>query len=230
MKAVVQEQRPRNKLLGRIAAVLVLSVDDAFRVHRFEPLVRKRSSVLQHPDMRKPLVERHACSELVGFESRFAPITETVVFKFCFLTVLQVGIVGHHRGAQIIIPTRFQPQGCRSIAPAEPVFCVIFLVLHVVVARIDAQRKRMIPVNVISQFPRYIVETVSYIVIGDCKHRFGKEVAGRNEVGTLIAFDRPVEGPGQRQGSHRERLAVIQSVALACANLRQGRKPGPVGG
>ena len=34
----------------------------------------------------------------------------------------------------------------------------------------------MIPVNVVSQFPRYIVETVSYIVIGDCKHRFGKEV------------------------------------------------------
>ena len=112
----------------------------------------------------------------MGFESRFAPITETVVFKFCFLTVLQVGIVGHHRGAQIIIPTRFQPQGCRSIAPAEPVFCVIFLVLHVVVAGIDSERKRMIPVNVVSQFSRHVVEAVADSVIGDCKHRFGKEV------------------------------------------------------
>ena len=34
----------------------------------------------------------------------------------------------------------------------------------------------MIPVNVVSQFSRHVVEAVADSVIGDCKHRFGKEV------------------------------------------------------
>ena len=38
-KRQVQEKRPRNKLLGRIAALFVLSVDITFRVHRHKALV-----------------------------------------------------------------------------------------------------------------------------------------------------------------------------------------------
>ncbi len=229
MQAVVEVQGSGQQLLRGVAAAGLHAVDLGHGAHGQEVLPRDVGAVVERPAVGEPVVERQPCARIVRREGGLAVAVFLLVAVVGHQPVLQVGVVDDGRRAQPVAPARGQPQRGRRVAVAQPVGGVGVAVAHVVVARVETQRQRVVAVDVVGKFARDIIESEADVVADGRQKCFGKEVARRHQVGALAAHQRTVRRARQREGSHRERLPMLFAVAVARAYLSQGREARAVG-